>query len=64
MDEKKLIPMPKTKFLKVKCSGCGNEQIIFNAAASTVKCLVCNQILAESGASRVTLKAKIVKELE
>ena len=64
MEEKDLVPRPKTKFLKVKCSGCGNEQIIFNAASSKVKCLVCNQILAESGASRINLKAKVVKELE
>ena len=57
------IPMPKTKFLKVKCNSCGNEQIIFSAPASDVKCLVCNQLIAKSGASAATLKAKIVKEL-
>ncbi|MBN2067615.1 MAG: 30S ribosomal protein S27e [Candidatus Diapherotrites archaeon] len=53
----------KTCFLKVKCSGCGNEQIIFSAAATPIKCLACNQPLAKTGASRITPIAKVVKEL-
>ena len=61
MDAK--IPKPRTKFLKVKCSGCGNQQIIFDAASQDVKCLACNQLLAESTGSRIKLKAKVVKEL-
>ena len=64
MEDEKLIPRPKTKFLKVKCNGCGNEQIIFSAAASDVKCNACNQLLAKSGSSKIDLKAKVVKELE
>jgi small subunit ribosomal protein S27e len=58
------IPKPKTAFLKVKCSGCGNEQIIFNSANRDVKCLACNNILAESTGGKVKLKAKVVKKLE
>jgi len=54
----------KQKFLRVKCNSCGNEQNIYGAASSDVKCLVCNQLLAESSASQVNLKAKLVKELE
>lgn len=64
MKDKELIPKPKTKFIRVKCNGCGNEQIIFSAAASDVKCTVCNQLLAKSGASTIYLKAKVVKEME
>ena len=58
------IPKPKTKFLKVKCSSCGNDQIIFSNANKAVKCLACNNILAESKGGRVKLRAKIVKELD
>ena len=60
-----LIPNPSTRFLRVKCGGCGNEQNVFSAPASSVKCLVCNQVLAESTASRIHIvqgKAKVVKE--
>jgi len=54
----------KQKFLKVKCNSCGNEQTVYGAASNDVKCLVCNQVLAESTSSRINLKAKLVKELE
>lgn len=58
------IPKPKTRFLKVKCSSCGNEQTIFSNANNDVKCLACNNILAESTGGRVKLRAKVVKELD
>jgi small subunit ribosomal protein S27e len=38
---------PKSRFLKVKCKKCRNEQIIFNKAATEVKCLVCETVLAK-----------------
>ncbi len=57
------VPKSKTRFLKVKCPGCGNEQIVFSAASSNVKCLVCNKELAKSSASGIKLKSKLVKEL-
>lgn len=62
--KKQLVPIPKTKFLKLKCSGCGNEQIVFSAPATTVKCLACNQVLAKSTGGKIKLEAKIIKELE
>ncbi len=45
-----------SKFLKVKCSDCGNEQVIFQRAATVVNCLVCGATLATptGGAARVT----------
>ncbi len=38
---------PKSRFLKVKCKKCRNEQIIFNKASTEVKCLVCETVLAQ-----------------
>ncbi|MEM2681128.1 MAG: 30S ribosomal protein S27e, partial [Zestosphaera sp.] len=38
---KVLIPMPKSKFLKIKCPSCGNEQIVFDHASFPVRCLIC-----------------------
>lgn len=64
MSNNNLIPQPKTKFIRVKCSGCGNEQTIFNSAASDVKCNACNQLLAKSKASKIELKAKVLKEMD
>lgn len=61
----KKIPRPKTSFLRVKCPSCGNEQNIFSAPASSVKCLVCDHLLAKSSASKARLKAgKVLKVFE
>jgi len=51
---------PKSFFLRVKCNGCGNEQIIFSSASKAVRCLGCDNILAESGPGKVNLKAKML----
>lgn len=59
-----LIPKPKTKFLRVKCNGCSNEQTIFSAAATKVKCIVCNQELAKTTGSKILLKTKILAVYE
>jgi len=48
--------MTKGKFLKVKCK-CGNEQIIYGSASSTVSCLVCKETLAQPTGAR----AKVVE---
>ena len=59
-----LIPKPRTKFLRLKCPGCGNEQNVFSAASTKVRCLVCNTELAKNGASKITPLTKIVREME
>jgi small subunit ribosomal protein S27e len=53
-----------SKFLKVRCNKCKNEQITFGKVANTVKCLVCGEVLAEStgGKTRVTARALEVLE--
>jgi len=56
------IPKPRTTFVKVKCSSCGNDQTIFSNANNDVKCLACNNILAVSTGGKVKLKSKVVKE--
>ncbi|RLE61626.1 MAG: 30S ribosomal protein S27e [Thermoprotei archaeon] len=65
MKKKKiLIPEPKSKFVLVRCPECENEQIIFDHAASVVRCLVCNSILALPKGGKTEIKAKIIKYLE
>jgi len=61
---KELIPKPRSKFLKVTCSKCKNEQIIFNKATSNVKCLVCGSELAEVTGGKTKIKAKVIQVFE
>ncbi|MBU5557624.1 MAG: 30S ribosomal protein S27e [Candidatus Aenigmatarchaeota archaeon] len=55
---------PTSKFLKVVCGKCKNEQTIFNKPSSTVKCLVCGAELAETTGGRGRLKAKVLSVMD
>jgi len=55
----KLIPRPKSAFLQVKCSQCGNEQLVFSSAATKVMCSVCNSVLAEPTGGRVKINGEV-----
>jgi len=61
---KEIIPKPKSKFLKVVCSKCKNEQIIFNKASSDIKCLVCGSELLETTGGKSKVKSKILQVFE
>ncbi len=53
-----------SKFLRVKCDQCGNEQNIFGNATAKVNCLSCNSLLAEPTGSRAKVTGgKVVKVL-
>ncbi|MBN1323127.1 MAG: 30S ribosomal protein S27e [Methanotrichaceae archaeon] len=56
--------MNLSKFLKVKCNDCENEQIIFGNAATAVKCLVCGRTLAEPTGGKAQIKTQIIEVLE
>jgi small subunit ribosomal protein S27e len=47
------------KFLKVRCR-CKNEQVIFEKPSAVVKCLVCDEVLAEPTGGKANIKAKIL----
>ncbi len=49
-----------SEFIKVKCEKCKNEQIIFERPATVVKCLVCEEVLAEPTGGKAKIKAKVL----
>ncbi|MBU0615249.1 MAG: 30S ribosomal protein S27e [Nanoarchaeota archaeon] len=53
-----------SKFIKIRCPKCKNEQIMFGKSASTVKCLVCDKVLAEPTRGKSKVKARILEVLE
>ncbi|MFH1450378.1 MAG: 30S ribosomal protein S27e [archaeon] len=53
----------RSKFIKVKCK-CGNEQVIFGSAATTIKCTNCDAILARPTGGKADIKTKITQVLE
>lgn len=57
------IKEPKSKFLKVRCPKCNNEQIIFGNASTNVNCLVCSKELAKPKAGKASVKARVLEVL-
>ncbi|PKL52899.1 MAG: 30S ribosomal protein S27e [Candidatus Methanoperedenaceae archaeon HGW-Methanoperedenaceae-1] len=55
---------PKSRFLKVKCNDCENEQVVFGCACTTVSCLVCGRTITESTGGKAIVKTQIVEVLE
>lgn len=53
-----------SKFVRVKCEKCKNEQVIFEKASSVVKCLVCSEVLAEPTGGKSRIKAKVLQAME
>ncbi|MCK5107377.1 MAG: 30S ribosomal protein S27e [Nanoarchaeota archaeon] len=54
----------KAKFIKVRCSKCKNEQIIFGKSSTKINCLVCNEPLAEPTGGKSDVKTRILEVLE
>jgi len=60
----RLLPRPRSRFLRVKCPDCGNEQVVFSQATNAVKCNVCSAVLAEPTGGKVAIKGEVVAALE
>ncbi len=63
MSIKQTTKEPSSKFIKVRCPKCKNEQIIFGKSASIVKCLVCEKILAEPTGGKTKVKSQVLEVL-
>jgi len=63
-DWEELIPKPRSRFLRVKCPDCGNEQTVFSHSTSVVHCNVCGAILAKPSSGKVVIKGEVVAVFE
>lgn len=55
---------PESKFRRVKCNDCGNEQVVFLRAATRVPCAVCGAALAEPTGGLAVIKGEVVGPVE
>lgn len=58
-----LTPTPRSKFFRVQCPECGNEQTVFSNVASVVKCTICGKELAFPTGGRSRIASEGVKEI-
>ncbi|MFW9863340.1 MAG: 30S ribosomal protein S27e [Candidatus Thorarchaeota archaeon] len=63
MTKGEIVQQPRSRFLKVKCLDCENEQIIFAHATNEVKCLKCEKVLAKPSGGKAKLET-IAREVE
>lgn len=49
-----------SRFLRVRCNDCGNEQFIYSHASSVIKCVVCSKTLAVPRGGRAEIKTTIL----
>jgi len=59
-----MIKETKSRFIKVRCDKCKNEQNIFEKASTKINCLVCNEILAEPTGGKSNVHARVLELLE
>jgi len=53
------VPKPKSRFLKVQCLNCGNEQIVFGCASTEVQCHTCKKVLVQPTGGKAVILTKI-----
>jgi Ribosomal protein S27E len=54
----------KSNFLKVKCLDCGNQQTVFDHAASNVQCIICGKTLVKPKGGKSEIVAQIIEVLD
>ena len=48
-------------FIKIKCADCGNEQVTFSKAETTVTCNVCGATLVKPKGGKADIKGEVVE---
>ena len=55
---------PKSKFIKVRCKDCENEQVLFNKASTKVSCHICGSKLAMPCGGKAKINGEILEVVE
>jgi small subunit ribosomal protein S27e len=55
---------PESRFIKVRCRDCENEQVLFNKASSAVSCHICGSKLAVPRGGKADIKGEVLEILE
>ena len=55
---------PKSRFIKVRCNDCENEQFLFDKASTVVSCHICGSKLAVPVGGKAIIKGEILEVIE
>ena len=54
---------PDSKFIKVRCKDCENEQVLYDKASTSVSCHICGSTLAIPSGGKAKIKGEILEKL-
>jgi small subunit ribosomal protein S27e len=54
----------ESKFLRIRCTGCGNEQPVYSHASTIVKCKVCEKTLAVPAGGKAQIRGIVLGEVK
>ncbi|MDH7507542.1 MAG: 30S ribosomal protein S27e [Candidatus Thermoplasmatota archaeon] len=55
---------PESKFIKVRCKDCENEQVLFDKASTVVFCHICGSKLAIPAGGKAKLNGELLEVIE
>ncbi|HDM66891.1 MAG TPA: 30S ribosomal protein S27e [Thermoplasmatales archaeon] len=58
------VERPRSRFIRVRCRDCENEQVIFDKASTPVSCHICGSTLAIPRGGKAEIKGEILEILE
>lgn len=62
--KKEFPPRIQSRYIKLKCQDCGNEQPVFNKCQTIVTCLVCGASLSKPGGGIAEIKGDKLEVLD
>ena len=54
----------KSKFIKIRCKKCKNEQIIFEKASTKINCNGCKEIIATPTGGKIKINANVLELID
>lgn len=54
----------RSKFIKVRCKDCENEQVIFDRASREVYCHICGGVLATPTGGKAKIRGEVLEVIE
>lgn len=58
------IPKPASKFQKISCSECGEQQVIYSHASTQIACNSCGNVISEPTGSKAKIYGKVSGTVE
>ncbi|HEX2472418.1 MAG TPA: 30S ribosomal protein S27e [Nitrososphaera sp.] len=62
--ESMMMPKPRSSFLSVQCTKCGEKTTVFSHTTTNISCKSCGELLAERSGSKAHILGKVLEALD